>query len=164
MAGSVNKHIVLGRLGKDPEVRNSQNGKIVSFSVATSETWKKDGERKERTAWHNIVIFNEALGNVAEKYLKKGHLVYLEGQVETRKWQDQSGQDRWTTETILRPFRGELTLLENANSNGGRSSDDYGETRSRESGEGGSAGSGGRPSGGGRSGGYASDLDDDIPF
>jgi len=110
---SVNKVTLLGRLGKDPEVRNFQNGgKVVNFSVATSERWKdSDGNQKERTEWHNVAIFNEKLGEIAEKYLRKGALVYLEGQLQTRKWQDQSGNDRYTTEVVLRPYRGELQLI-----------------------------------------------------
>jgi single-strand DNA-binding protein len=116
MAGSVNKVILVGNLGKDPEVRRLNSGdQVVSFSVATSETWrdKTSGERKERTEWHNVVIFNENLGKVAEQYCKKGTKVYLEGQLQTRKWQDQSsGNDRYTTEVVLQRFRGELQLLD----------------------------------------------------
>ena len=115
MAGSVNKVILVGNLGKDPDVRRLNSGdQVVSFSVATSETWrdKASGERKERTEWHNVVIFNENLGKVAEQYCKKGTKVYLEGQLQTRKWQDQSGADRYTTEVVLQRFRGELQLLE----------------------------------------------------
>ena len=124
MAGSVNKVILIGNLGRDPEVRTFQNGgKVCNFSIATSETWKdrNSGERQERTNWHNIVIFNENLAQIAEQYLRKGSKVYVEGQLETRKWQDQAGNDRYTTEVVLRNFRGELTLLdgrsENNNSN-----------------------------------------------
>src|SRR3954451_1353607 len=123
MAGSVNKVILIGNLGKDPESRSMQNGgKIVSFSIATSESWKdkNTGERQERTQWHNIVVFNENIANVAERYLKKGSKVYVEGQLETRKWEDKDGNDRWTTEVVLRPFRGELTMLA---SNGSGESD-----------------------------------------
>ena len=115
MAGSVNKVILVGNLGKDPEVRRLNSGDpVVSFSIATSETWrdKSSGERKERTEWHNIVIFNENLGKVAEQYCKKGTKVYVEGQLQTRKWQDQSGNDRYTTEIVLTRFRGELQLLD----------------------------------------------------
>ena len=115
MAGSVNKVILVGNLGKDPDVRRLNSGdQVVSFSVATSETWrdKSSGERKERTEWHNVVIFNENLGKIAEQYCKKGTKVYLEGQLQTRKWQDQSGADRYTTEVVLQRFRGELQLLE----------------------------------------------------
>ena len=119
MAGSVNKVILLGNLGRDPEVRNFPNGgKVANFSIATSETWKdrNTGERRERTEWHNISITNEALVRVAEQYLKKGSKVYVEGQLETRKWQDQAGNDRYTTEVVLRPYRGELTMLDSRNS------------------------------------------------
>ena len=115
MAGSVNKVIIVGNLGKDPEIRSfAHGGKVCNFSVATSESWKgkDDGERKERTQWHSIAIFSEPLANLAEKYLRKGSKVYIEGQLETRKWQDQSGQDRYTTEVVLRPYRGELTILD----------------------------------------------------
>lgn len=114
MAGSVNKVILVGNLGRDPEVRSFPNGgKVVNLNIATSETWrdKASGERKERTEWHKVAIFNEGLAKIAEQYLTKGSTVYLEGQLETRKWQDQSGADRYTTEIVLRQFRGELTLL-----------------------------------------------------
>jgi single-strand DNA-binding protein len=120
MAG-VNKAIILGRLGADPEVRNFPNGgQVVNLRIATSETWKdkQSGERKERTEWHQIAIFNEPLGKIAEQYLRKGSEVYIEGKIETRKWQDQSGADRYTTEIVLRPFNGELTLI------GGKRDDD----------------------------------------
>ena len=119
MAGSVNKVILLGNLGRDPEVRNFPNGgKVANFSIATSENWKdrNTGERRERTEWHNVSITNEALVRVAEQYLKKGSKVYVEGQLETRKWQDQAGNDRYTTEVVLRPYRGELTMLDSRNS------------------------------------------------
>ena len=119
MAGSVNKVILLGNLGRDPEVRNFPNGgKVANFSIATSENWKdrNTGERRERTEWHNVSITNEALVRVAEQYLKKGSKVYVEGQLETRKWQDQTGNDRYTTEVVLRPYRGELTMLDSRNS------------------------------------------------
>jgi single-strand DNA-binding protein len=110
---SLNKVTLIGRLGKDPEVRNFQNGnKVVNFSLATSERWKdSDGNQKERTEWHNVAIFNEKLGEIAERYLRKGSQVYLEGQLQTRKWQDQSGNDRYSTEVVLRPYRGELQLI-----------------------------------------------------
>ncbi len=114
MAGSVNKVIVIGNLGRDPEVRTFQNGgKVVNLRIATSETWrdKASGERKERTEWHSVAIHSEPLAKIAEQYLRKGSTVYIEGQLETRKWQDQSGADRYSTEIVLRPFRGELTLL-----------------------------------------------------
>ncbi len=148
MAGSVNKVILIGNLGKDPEVRNSQAGdKIVSFSIATSESWtdKASGERKERTEWHRVVVFNEQIAGVAEKYLKKGAKIYVEGQLQTRKWTDQSGQEKYTTEIVLARFKGEMTMLSSANG-GERSA-----TRSEGS------GSGYLP----RTG---SDMDDDIPF
>jgi single-strand DNA-binding protein len=114
MSGSVNKVILIGNLGRDPEVRSFQNGsKVVNLRIATSETWrdKTSGERKERTEWHSVAIFNEPLAKIAEQYLRKGSTVYLEGQLETRKWQDQAGADRYTTEVVLRPFSGALTLL-----------------------------------------------------
>ena len=115
MAGSVNKVIIVGNLGRDPEVRSFPNGgKVVNLRIATSESWrdKASGERKERTEWHSVAIFNEGLGKIAEQYLKKGSKVYIEGQLETRKWQDQAGVEKFTTEIVLRPFRGEITLLD----------------------------------------------------
>jgi single-strand DNA-binding protein len=117
---SVNKVTLLGRLGKDPEVRNFQNGgKVVNFSLATSERWKdRDGNPKEKTEWHNVAVFNEHYAGVAEKYLRKGSLVYIEGQMQTRKWQDQSGNDRYTTEVVLPKFRGELQLIGGKSDNG----------------------------------------------
>ena len=120
MAGSLNKVLLIGRLGNDPETREFPNGgKVCNFSLATSESWKDNntGERQERTSWHNIAIFNDRLAEIAEQYLKKGSQIYVEGQLETRKWQDQAGNDRYTTEVVLRNFRGELTML------GGRSDD-----------------------------------------
>ena len=123
MAGSVNKVILVGNLGKDPEVRSFQNGgRVASFSVATSESWKdkSSGERKEKTEWHRVSVLNEALVGIVEKYLKKGSKVYLEGQLETRKWTDKEGRDQYSTEVVLRPYRGELTMLDGA-SGGGRS-------------------------------------------
>lgn len=131
MSGSVNKVIIFGKLGRDPESRSFQNGsKVVSLRIATSETWrdKASGERKERTEWHSVSIFNEAIGKIAEQYLKKGSSVYIEGQLETRKWQDQSGADRYTTEVVLRPFRGELTLLGDKRQDDGDGYDSRGET------------------------------------
>lgn len=170
MAGSVNKVILVGNLGRDPEVRNTQDGtRIVHLSVATSERWRdrSSGENRERTEWHRVVIFNERLGEIAEKYLAKGRTVYLEGQLQTRKWTDQSGQDRYSTEVVLGRFRGELTLLGGRGEEGyaGGGSPDYGEGRGD---EGRSPGGGGSGPGGGRgsgkpSGGY-DDLDDEIPF
>ncbi len=117
MAGSVNKVILVGNLGKDPEVRTTQDGtKIVNFNVATSETWndRASGERKERTEWHRVVIFNDRIGDVAERFLRKGSKVYVEGSLQTRKWTDQSGQERYTTEVVIGRFKGELTLLDRA--------------------------------------------------
>jgi single-strand DNA-binding protein len=148
MAGSVNKVILVGNLGRDPEVRTFGNGgKVVNLNIATSETWrdKATGDRKERTEWHSVAIFNEGLCKIAEQYLRKGSTVYIEGQLETRKWQDQSGADKYTTEIVLRPYRGEMTLL------------------------------GGKSSGNGDAGGYQSggasqhqsppdDMNDTIPF
>ncbi len=125
MAGSVNKVILVGNLGADPEVRRLNSGdQVVNFRVATSETWrdKTSGERKERTEWHNVVIFNENLGKVAEQYCKKGTKVYVEGQLQTRKWQDQSGADKYTTEIVLQRFRGELQLLDSRGGGGERQS------------------------------------------
>lgn len=123
MAGSVNKVILVGNLGRDPEIRTMQSGgKVANLSIATSESWKdkNSGERQERTEWHRVVIFNSALVDVAERFLRKGSKVYLEGQLETRKWQDQqSGQEKYTTEVVLRPYRGELTMLDSRNSEGG---------------------------------------------
>ena len=154
MAGSVNKVTLIGNLGRDPEVRSTQDGmKIVNLSLATSDNWKdrNSGERRERTEWHRVVIFNENLARVAEQYLRKGSKIYVEGQLQTRKWTDQNGQDRYTTEVVLQRYRGELTMLD------GR-------------GEGGGGGYGGGDMGGGDMGGGAapvggpSDLDDEIPF
>ena len=115
MAGSVNKVILVGNLGRDPEIRSFQSGgKVVNLRIATSETWKDKatGERKERTEWHSVAIFNEPVGKIAEQYLRKGSKVYIEGQLETRKWQDQAGADKYSTEVVLRPFSGSLTLLD----------------------------------------------------
>jgi single-strand DNA-binding protein len=166
MAGSVNKVIIVGNLGRDPEVRSFGNGgKVVNLRIATSENWrdKQTGERKERTEWHSVAIYNEALGKIAEQYLKKGSTVYIEGQLETRKWQDQSGADRYSTEVVLRQFRGELTLLggRDGGSGGGGGYDDRGGQDDYGAGQGGGSGSGrgGAPAGGGRS-----DMDDEIPF
>ena len=152
MAG-VNKVIIVGNLGRDPEVRTFQNGgQVVSLRIATSETWKdkQTGERKERTEWHAVSIMNEPLGKIAEQYLRKGSTVYVEGQLETRKWQDQSGTDKYTTEIVLRPFRGELTLL-GGKQDGGERRDDQGQS------QGGGYGAGGGPNSGG-------DMEDTIPF
>ena len=166
MAGSVNKVILVGNLGRDPEVRNTQDGKkIINFSLATSETWRdrQSGERRERTEWHRVVIFNDHLAEVAEKYLKKGSKVYVEGQLQTRKWQGQDGQDKYTTEVVLQRFRGELTMLDTRGEGGGGGGDYGGGGGYSSGGGGGSSGQGG---GGGSSGGPPSggDLDDEIPF
>lgn len=129
MASSVNKVILVGNLGKDPEVRNSPDGsKIITFSIATSETWKDKmtGERKDKTEWHRVVVFNDKLGEVAERYLRKGSKVYIEGQLQTRKWTDQQGIERYTTEAVLGKYRGELTLLDSkGNSENGDYSSDH---------------------------------------
>jgi len=177
MAGSVNKVIIVGNLGRDPEVRTFANGgKVVNLRIATSETWrdKQSGERKERTEWHSVAIFNEGLCKIAEQYLRKGSTVYIEGQLETRKWQDQSGADKYTTEIVLRPYRGEMTLL-GGRDGGGSAGGSQGGYEDRgapddyqgSGGSGGSgAGGGGRSSGGFSGGGAQSrpDLDDEIPF
>jgi single-strand DNA-binding protein len=181
MAGSVNKVTLVGNLGKDPEIRNTQAGsKICNLTIATSETWndRASGERKERTEWHRVVIFNERLADVAERFLRKGRKVYLEGALETRKYTDQSGQEKYTTEVVLRNFRGELVLLDSNRGEEGAGGYSGGA-------EGGSVGGGGyaprerapagvtRPSGGAARGGASGpswdapkggDLDDEIPF
>lgn len=167
MAGSVNKVILIGNLGKDPEARSMNNGgEVVSFSIATSENWndKASGERKEKTEWHNIVIFNENLGRIAKQYLRKGSSVYVEGQLQTRKWTDQNGNDKYTTEVVLQRFRGELTLLggrEGGGSSGGGAGggSSWGEDRGSNPFGGGAAKG---QSGGGSA--FDSDLDDDVPF
>jgi single-strand DNA-binding protein len=169
MAGSINKVILVGNLGKDPESRTFQNGgKVVSFSVATSENWKDrtSGERKEKTEWHNVSIFSEGLARVAEQYLKKGSKVYLEGQLETRKWQDQSGNDRYTTDVVLRNFNSSMVLLDpregGGGGGGGRSYDDS----SSDGGFGGSGygGGGSKPQSRPQPAAFDTDLDDDVPF
>ncbi len=162
MAGSVNKVILIGNLGRDPEVRSFPNGgKVVNLRIATSERWrdKATGENKERTEWHSVAIFNENLGRIAEQYLQKGSTVYIEGQLETRKWQDQSGQDRYSTEVVLRQFRGELTLLGGRGDSSGGGGD-YDQDRGGSFGGGGSSGGGG----GGRGSMGGGGLDDEIPF
>jgi single-strand DNA-binding protein len=168
MAG-VNKVILVGNLGKDPEARSMNNGgEVVSFSIATSESWndKASGERKEKTEWHNIVIFNENLGRVAKQYLRKGSTCYIEGALQTRKWTDQSGADRYTTEIVLQRFRGELVLLggrDGGGSGGGQSGgSSYGGDDGGNRNFGGSSGGGRAPSPAG--GAFDSDLDDDVPF
>ena len=162
MAGSVNKVTLVGNLGADPEARSlPSGGEVVNLRVATSETWndRKSGERQERTEWHRVVIFNENLGRVAKQYLRKGSKVYLEGQLQTRKWQDQSGQDRFSTEVVLQNFRGELVLLDRRDGGGGGGFGDEHES----AGFGGSSGSSAfnqpRPQPA-----FESDLDDDVPF
>ena len=174
MAGSLNKVMLIGNLGADPEIRSFQNGgKVANLRIATSETWKdrNTGERQERTEWHNVAIFSEGLVGVVERYLKKGSKVYIEGQLQTRKWQDQSGQDRYTTEVVIRGMNGTLTMLDGASGGGGQGGGCSGGQRSG-GGYGGGGGNqgGGWDQGGGSSGGQSSggsnydDLDDDIPF
>ncbi|MBR2656807.1 single-stranded DNA-binding protein [Yoonia sp.] len=168
MAGSVNKVILIGNLGADPEVRSFQNGgKVANLRIATSETWKdkNTGERREKTEWHTVAIFSEGLVRVAEQYLKKGSKVYIEGKLQTRKWQDQSGADRYSTEVVLQGLGSTLTMLDGRSDGGGGGGDNYG---------GGGYVGGGSSGGGGRSqndGGYGggapsggSDMDDEIPF
>jgi single-strand DNA-binding protein len=167
MAGSVNKVILVGRLGRDPEARTTQAGmKTVSFSIATSETWndKASGERKEKTQWHRIVIFNERVGEIAERYLKKGSSVYVEGQIESRKYTDKDGQEREITEIVIGRFKGELTLLDSRGGEGGEMGGGGGGYASRErpAPSKAPARSGGAPSWDSPKGG--GDLDDDIPF
>ena len=164
MAGSVNKVILVGNLGRDPEARTAQDGsKIVNFSIATSETWRDraTGERKERTEWHRVVIFNDNLAKIAEQYLRKGSKVYVEGQLQTRKYTDQSGQERQTTEVVLGRFNGTMTLLDGRGEGGNRGEGGYG-------GGGGGDDYGDRPArGGGGRGGQdrgGINLDDEIPF
>lgn len=164
MAGSVNKVILVGNLGDDPEIRRTQDGRpIANLRIATSESWrdKNTGERRDKTEWHRVVIFSEGLCKVAEQYLRKGSKVYIEGQLQTRKWQGQDGQDRWTTEVVLQGFSGTLHMLDGRNgpSQGmsENSQPDYGGYDD----QGGSGGGGGRPSGGGN---FDNKLDDEIPF
>ena len=180
MAGSVNKVILVGNLGADPDIRRTQDGRpICNLSVATSESWKdrNSGERRERTEWHRVVIFNEGLCRIAEQYLRKGSKIYLEGQLQTRKWQDQSGQDRYSTEVVLQGFNGNLTMLDNrgegggggfgGGQSGGQSGGDFGGPGGGYGGgaPGGFGGGGQAPSGGGQpSGGFRDEMDDDIPF
>ncbi len=154
MAGSINKVILIGNLGRDPEVRSTQDGtRVANFTLATNETWRdrESGERRERTEWHRIVIFNERLVDVAEKYLRKGSKIYIEGQIQTRKWTDQSGQERYTTEVVLQRFRGELTMLD---TRGGPATAEAGaEAEGKAEAE---------PAEGGSK--VGQDLDDEIPF
>jgi len=179
MAGSVNKVILVGNLGRDPESRSFQNGgKVVNLRIATSETWKdkNTGERKEKTEWHSVAIFNEGLANVAERYLRKGSKVYIEGALQTRKWQDASGADKYSTEIVLQGFNSVLTMLDGAPGGGGGSGggfgggagqrDDFGGNDDFGGGSssfGGGASRGGGAPASGRSS-FADDLDDDVPF
>ncbi len=165
MAGSVNKVILVGNLGRDPEVRHTSSGtKVVNLRIATSETWKDKatGERKEKTEWHTVVIFNEHIAQVAEQYCKKGSKVYVEGKLRTRKWVAQDGTDHYTTEVVLEQFRGELSLLDRQDRSA-PSEDDYGQTRTR-SDDYGAAKSGNVQSGGSLGSSRSHDIDDDIPF
>ena len=172
MAGSLNKVMLIGNLGADPEIRSFQNGgKVANLRIATSETWKdkNSGERQERTEWHTVAIFSEGLVNVVERFLKKGSKVYIEGKLQTRKWQDQNGQDRYSTEVVLRGFDGTLTMLDGpqGGSGGGGGGQRGGGYGGGSSGGGTSGGDqGGWNQGGGGSGGGSNydDLDDDIPF
>ncbi len=180
MAGSVNKVILIGNLGRDPEIRTTNDGtRVASLSVATSESWKdrNSGERKERTEWHRVVVFNDRLVEVIERFVKKGTKLYLEGALQTRKWTDNAGQERYTTEVVLQKFRGELTLLDGRTGGGDSEMDEGGSGGGYGGGSsyGGSSSSGGSYGGGARSGGSkpaggggsplpVSDLDDEIPF
>ena len=156
MAGSVNKVILVGNLGRDPEIRSTQGGtRIANLSLATSETWrdKSSGERKERTEWHRVVIFNDNLVKVAENYLRKGSKVYIEGSLQTRKFQDQSGVEKYSTEIVLQKFRGELTMLDGKGEGGGQGEGDFG-----------GYSSGPRTQSAGPKESFSADLDDEIPF
>jgi single-strand DNA-binding protein len=179
MAGSVNKVILVGNLGRDPESRSFQNGgKVVNLRIATSETWKdkNSGERKEKTEWHSVAIFNEGLANVAERYLRKGSKVYIEGALQTRKWQDASGADKYSTEIVLQGFNSVLTMLDGApgggsggggGGGGGYQRDDFGGNDDFGGGSSsfaGGASRGGAPASGSGRGSFADDLDDDVPF
>jgi single-strand DNA-binding protein len=175
MAGSLNKVMLIGNLGADPEIRSFQNGgKVANLRIATSESWKdkNTGERQERTEWHNVAIFSEGLVGVVERFLRKGSKVYIEGSLQTRKWQDNSGQDKYTTEVVLRGMNGTLTMLDGAPGGGGggqRGGGDWSQGGSSSGGGsagGGGAGygSGGSSGGGGGGSNFADDLDDDIPF
>ncbi len=172
MSGSVNKVILIGNLGRDPEQRNLNDGSpVVNISLATSERWtdRASGERRERTEWHRVVIFDEKLCEIATKYLQKGSKIYVEGQLQTRKWTDQSGNDRYSTEVVLRRFNGSLTMLDSRGEGGYGGGDSYAGGAPAGGGggapESGGGGSGGAPeSGGGGGGGGGGDFDDDIPF
>ncbi|MDU9003366.1 single-stranded DNA-binding protein [Sedimentitalea todarodis] len=172
MAGSVNKVILIGNLGRDPEVRTFQNGgKVCNLRIATSENWKdkNTGERRERTEWHSVAIFNDGLVRIAEQYLRKGSKVYVEGQLQTRKWQDQSGQDRYSTEVVLQGFGGTLTMLDGRDGGSGGQGGGYGggqgggyDSGPQDDRFGGGQGGGGQ--GGGQSAPSSRDMDDEIPF
>jgi single-strand DNA-binding protein len=173
MAGSLNKVQLIGNLGADPEIRRTQDGRpIANLRIATSETWKdrNTGERKEKTEWHTVVCFNEGLCKVIEQYVHKGDKLYIEGQLQTRKWQDQNGNDRYSTEVVLQNFNGTLTMLSSPAGNGGGDdrggrddgSRDYGDQGRQD--QRGGFGGGGRPGNGGTGGNFSRDLDDDIPF
>ena len=171
MAGSLNKVMLIGNLGQDPEVKSFQNGgKVCNLRIATSEQWKdkNSGERQERTEWHSVAIFSEGLVSVAERYLRKGSKVYVEGQLQTRKWQDQNGNDRYSTEIVLRGFNGTLTMLDGApgGGQGGGAGGGGGRSGGGDWGSGGGSSGGGGASGGSSGGGsnFGDDLDDDIPF
>lgn len=168
MAGSVNKVILVGNLGADPEIRRLNSGDpVVNIRIATSESWrdKASGERKEKTEWHNVVIFNDQIAKVAEQYLKKGMKVYVEGQLQTRKWTDQQGQDRYTTEVVLQKFRGELQMLDARGEGGGQVSNERApRSGGSDFGQSGPSDFGSRSGSGGGGRGASRDLDDDIPF
>ncbi len=176
MAGSLNKVMLIGNLGADPEIRTFNNGgKVANLRIATSEQWKdrQTGERKEKTEWHTVAIFSEGLVGVVERYLKKGSKVFVEGKLQTRKWQDQNGQDRYSTEIVIQGMGGTLTMLDGAGGGGGMGGGGGGRSGGGSGGYGGggwdqgggsSGGSGGGGFGGGPSGGAYDDLDDDIPF
>jgi single-strand DNA-binding protein len=173
MAGSVNKVILIGNLGADPEIRRTQDGRpVANLRLATSESWKDKttGERKEKTEWHRVVIFNENLCRIAEQYLKKGSKVFIEGALQTRKWQDQSGQERYSTEVVLQGFRGELTLLDRAGGSGAGAGGGGGDFGADDSGDFGSSGPSRKVAAaagagaGARGGGSRGDMDDEIPF
>ena len=167
MAGSVNKVILIGNLGRDPEIRSFQNGgKVCNLRIATSETWKdkNTGERREKTEWHSVAVFQEGLVRIAEQYLRKGSKVYIEGQLQTRKWQDQSGQDKYSTEVVLQGYGGTLTMLDGRDGGGASSGGEFGGGSSYDSGGGGGGGGGGGAPQGEISSAPSRDLDDEIPF
>ncbi|MFK7901239.1 MAG: single-stranded DNA-binding protein [Nitratireductor sp.] len=162
MAGSINKVILVGNLGNDPDIRRTQDGRpIANLSIATSDSWKdkNTGERREKTEWHRVVIFNEGLCRIAEQYLKKGSKVYLEGALQTRKWQDKDGNDRWSTEVVLQGFNGNLTMLDGRGDGGGQSQSMSDHSGASDFGQSGPSFGGGAPAGGG-----GGDMDDEIPF